>query len=232
MPYNLTLDPLISERYPGYSALIIYAQGLTNAPGNAESTALLRSAEEHCRATLAADTLSTQSHIAAWRAAYKSFGAKPKKYPCSLEALLSRILKGQDLPTINLLVDLYNVISIKHLLPAGGEDRDHLASDLQLTFATGKEPFPVMQEGQEAIAYPDLGEVIWADQAGVTCRRWNWRQCRRTQLTVETQSAYFVLDRLSPYSQDALHAAGEELTQLIQRFCPASTITSEWLGEQ
>lgn len=47
--------------------------------------------------------------------------------------------------------------------------------------------------------------------AGVTCRRWNWRQARRTQLTDETTSALFILDALDPLTDAALSAAAEEL---------------------
>ncbi len=232
MQYQLTNGPQIIERYPEYSALIIYASSLSNGLGNEESTALLRSAEKHRRATLTPETLSTQPHIKAWREAYKSFGAKPKKYPCSLEALLSRTLKGHDLPTINRLVDIYNAISLEHMLPVGGEDWDKLTSDLHLTIATGSEPFAGISEGQEIVTYPEPGEIIWTDSTGVTCRRWNWRQCHRTQLTVDTKDVYFVLDRLAPYSVDELQAAGDALMTLLKQACPESTVTSVLLGAQ
>ena len=232
MHYRLSIDPSTLERYPTYSTLIIYADGLTNGPSDEYSSNLLREAEQQCRASLTPETLAAQPHIAAWREAYRSFGAKPKKYPCSLEALLSRTLKGQDLPLINRLVDIYNAVSLKHLLPVGGEDWDKLTSELRLMFATGSEPFVAIQEGQEAVVYPDPGEVIWADSTGITCRRWNWRQCRRTQLTVETRAVYFVLDRLAPYSIEALQAAGEELVSQIKRIYPDTEISTRLLGAQ
>src|SRR5215470_11743137 len=90
MYYQLTADLQVLECYPHYSALIIYARDLVNGPGDAQSTALLRSAEQHCRANLTVESLPLHPHIVAWREAYKSFGAKPKKYPSSLEALLMR----------------------------------------------------------------------------------------------------------------------------------------------
>lgn len=232
MHYRLSIDPSILERYPTYSTLIIYTDGLTNGPSDEYSRNLLKEAEQQCRSTLIPEALASQPHVAAWREAYRSFGAKPKKYPCSLEALLSRTLKGQDLPLINRLVDIYNAISLKHLLPVGGEDWDKLTSDLHLMFATGSEPFVAIQEGQEAVVYPDPGEVIWADSTGITCRRWNWRQCRRTQLTVETLAVYFVLDRLAPYSIEALQAAGEELVSHIRQVCPDAEVSMELLGIQ
>ncbi|WP_218027495.1 B3/B4 domain-containing protein [Dictyobacter alpinus] len=227
--HRLIVDAQIFERFPEYQALIVYAEGIRNFPSTAESEALLRAAEQACRATLTSDTLLQHPHINAWREAYRLFGANPKKYPSSIEALLRRTLKGQDLPSINGLVDLYNAVSLKYLLPAGGEDLDTLVSDLHLTYAQGNEPFVTMQDGQEQAIYPEAGEVIWADTAGVTCRRWNWRQGRRTQLTEGTQAAYFVLDRLAPYPSETLLAAGEELKAHLLRWFPACTITIEVL---
>ena len=232
MFYQLKIDPRIIEQYPGYTALIIYAQGLFNGPGDEYSTKLLRQAESKQRAAFASEKPASHPHIAAWRQAYASFGVKPNKFLCSLEALLSRTLKGHDLPTINRLVDIYNAISISHMLPVGGEDWDQLTSDLVLTFATGNEPFDTVENGEPVVVYPEPGEVIWADSTGITCRRWNWRQCRRTQLTEYTRNVYFVLDRLAPYSIEALTSAGEDLMRYLRDASPGCTITYGILGEQ
>lgn len=232
MAYQLEIDSQVREHYPEYTALVIYASGLSNGASDAYSTALLHSAEQERRATYTLDMLATHPHIEAWRQAYRSFGANPKKFPCSLEALLTRTLKGRDLPSINRLVDLYNAISLRHMLPVGGEDWACLSSDLVLKLASGQEPFVTSQDGQEVTMYPEPGEVIWADSTGVTCRRWNWRQCRRTQLTEHTQQVYFVLDRLVPYTIGELMAAGEDLMDHLKKTWPGSTLTYEVLGEQ
>jgi DNA/RNA-binding domain of Phe-tRNA-synthetase-like protein len=231
MNYQLKIDPRIIEKYPRYTALIVYARGLSNGPGDEYSTTLIRKAEQKQRAMFVAEKPASHPHIAAWREAYKSFGAKPNKFPCSLEALLSRVLKGHDLPTINRLVDIYNAVSIEHMLPVGGEDWDYLTSDLILTLASGEEPFGAYENGEEVVTFPEPGEVIWIDSAGVTCRRWNWRQCIRTRLTEKTQNVYFVLDRLAPYSIEALVAAGEDLMEHLKKVSPDCTITYELLGE-
>jgi DNA/RNA-binding domain of Phe-tRNA-synthetase-like protein len=227
--YHLIVDAQIFAQFPEYQALIVYAEGIQNFPSTEESSMLVRSAEQACRATLTPDTMLLHPHIIAWRDAYRQFGASPKKYPSSVEALLRRTLKGQDLPSINGLVDLYNALSLKYLLPVGGEDWNKLVSDLHLTYAQGHEPFLTMQDGQEQVTYPEAGEVIWTDAAGVTCRRWNWRQGRRTQLTEGTQAAYFVLDRLAPYPSETLWAAGEELKDHLLRWFPLCTVTIEVL---
>lgn len=44
-------------------------------------------------------------------------------------------------------------------------------------------PLTQAQVSEPAVEHPRPGEVIWRDDAGVTCRQWNWRQCTRTRIT-------------------------------------------------
>jgi DNA/RNA-binding domain of Phe-tRNA-synthetase-like protein len=229
---RLRLDPAIAERYPGYNALIIYAYDLGNGPSDDDSIAALRAAEQGARDAFGGEKPSGHPHIAAWRQAYAAFGAKPSRFPCSVEALLDRTLKGRDLPAINRIVDRYNAVSLEHVLPVGGEDLDRLTGDLVLTFATGTEPWDTIQEGQPTIQYPEPGEIVWADPSAVTCRRWNWRQGLRTQLTETTRNAYFVLDRLPPFTLAQLHAASAALQTHLRAVSPGCRIEVEPLGAQ
>jgi DNA/RNA-binding domain of Phe-tRNA-synthetase-like protein len=219
----------VFERFPEYRGLIIYAHDLRNGPSDDWSTGLLRTAETEATGSFGDAKPATHPHIAAWRETFSGFGAKPSKYPCSVEALLGRVLKGQDLPAINRVVDLYNAVSIRHVLPVGGEDLDQLTSDSTLRFADGTEPFSLISGGEAVVEFPESGEVVWADSSGVTCRRWNWRQCRRTQLTEATRNAYFVLDSVAPYTLEALYAAGDALVALLQEASPGVRIERERL---
>lgn len=69
------------------------------------------------------------------------------------------------------------------------------------------------------------GEVVWADDLGVTCRRWNWRQGRRTRLTEVSRNAYFILESLTPpYKAAALDRAVEEIAGGLTRLAGASLV--------
>jgi len=221
---------LVTERFPAYSVLVVYGFGLENGPSDGNSAAALRAVETRARAVFGDQKPQSDPHIAAWRQTFGAFGAKPSKYLCSVEALLARVLKGGELPEINRIVDYYNAVSVAHVLPLGGEDLDRLGGDLVLTVAAGTEPFDVTDGGGEP-EFPDRGEVIWVDPLGVTCRRWNWRQGVRTRLTPETRNAYFVLDRLEPFSLDALAAAGDDLIARLRATSPNVEIQTELLGQ-
>ena len=158
-------------------------------------------------------------HVAAWREAYRAFGAKPQRTRNSLEALLRRAASG--LPRVNRLTDLYNAVSVLHQIPLGGEDLTRYTGAPRLIRAAGDEPFDTTADGVAVIEHPDPGEVVWCDDAGVTCRRWNWRQARRTQLREDTTTALFILDALDPVTGEALHAAADDLIARLARLGPA-----------
>lgn len=237
MTFHVRVRPEIFQQHPDYVVVVIYASNLVNRESDAESIVALRKATALQRERFGEAKASSHPHIAAWREAFSRFGAKPSRYPCSVEALLGRVLKGQEIPAINAMVDHYNAVSIRHVLPVGGEDRDQLTSDLWLTHATGAEPFDSIDGGSEAaspawVSYPEAGEVVWVDSTGVTCRRWNWRQGVRTRLTTGTREAYFVLDRLSPYPLDDLRAARDDLISSILAVSPEAEIGVEQIDRE
>ncbi|MFC6355296.1 B3/B4 domain-containing protein [Luethyella okanaganae] len=195
---------------PDYRALLLAVDGIEPAASDDESEALLIRAEASAAARLADRPVEELPHIAAWRDVYRAFGAKPQRTRNSLEALTRRAANG--LPRVNRLTDIYNAISVSHQLPLGGEDLDAYTSAPHLIRAAGTEPFDTTAGGETVIEHPDAGEVVWADSSGVTCRRWNWRQCRRMQLTDDTSAALFILDVLDPATDDDLAAAADELT--------------------
>ena len=210
-------DPIF-EQFPETQIGVVVARGLDNTIESADLTALLREAEANVRTALAGITVSQHPHVAPWREAYRQFGAKPKKYPSSIENLIKRVLKGEELRPINPLVDLYNIVSLRHLLPAGGEDLAQIKGDVRLTIAGDDEP-AVQLLGEREARPPYANEVIYTDDVGAICRRWNWKEADRTKLSAETTAAVLVLEILPPITRQTLDAAMADLVSLIHQFC-------------
>ncbi len=202
---------------PDYRAMLLAVDGIVPGPGDQASDTLLQAAEAAARA-LGDRPVEELPHVAAWREAYRAFGAKPQRTRNSLEALLRRAASG--LPRVNRLTDLYNAVSVLHQLPLGGEDLTRYTGAPRLVRATGTEPFDTVTDGIAVTEHPEPGEVVWCDKAGVTCRRWNWRQARRTQLRDDTTTALFILDALNPLTDEALHAAADDLAAHLARLGP------------
>jgi DNA/RNA-binding domain of Phe-tRNA-synthetase-like protein len=187
----------VREAFPGYRAGVVVASGLTNGPS----------------VPLAVEYASVDHpHLLAWREAFRAFGAK--RYQCSAEALIRR-----GVPSISRLVDLYNAVSVAWAVPVGGEDIERVVGTVRLRHALGDDAF----DGGDP---PKVGEVVWADDAGVTCRRWNWRQGVRTRLTESTRRAYFLFDALPSLDDASLAAAMDDLSARVLEACPTASLSS------
>jgi DNA/RNA-binding domain of Phe-tRNA-synthetase-like protein len=218
-----TVDPAVFELRPDYRALLLTADGLRGGPSDPVSERVLVEAEVSARRLLDGQPPEQLPHLAAWREAYRAFGAKPQRTRPSVEALLRR-LQPAGLPRIDRVTDVYNAVSIAHLMPLGGEDRAACAGPPRLVRAEGGERFDTTAGGEAVIERPEPGEVVWRDDAGVTCRRWNWRQGTRTRITTDTSSAVFVLDALDPLTDDAVHAAADALTGALLALSPDAVV--------
>ena len=203
----------------GYAALLLTADGLVPGPSDAASDALLGGAEGRAAGQLAGRAPEELPEVSAWRDAYRAFGAKPQRTRPSVEALLRRLDAG--LPRVDRITDAYNAVSVARLLPVGGEDRGAYHGPARLVRAAGDEDFDTMENGLPAAGHPDPGEVVWRDDAGVTCRRWNWRQCVRTRITTGTTSAVFILDGLGP-GIAGLPEAADELQEALAALSPGA----------
>lgn len=210
---------------PDFAVLAMAVTGFDNGPGDAISETALADAEAHARA--AADAV--HPHVAAWHDAYRAFGAKPQRTAPSVDALWKRA-RTAGLPRVNWLVDVYNAVSVRHVLPVGGEDLARYSGDIRLVRAAGSETFETTKDGLPATDPPAAGEVVWTDALGVTCRRWNWRQCTRTRLVESSRDALFLLERLAPYPLDDLEAAGDALEQLLRARAPQARVERRRLG--
>ena len=213
-----TVEAAVFELRPDYVAVLVAAEGLPGGPTDARSDAWLREAEATARKRLAGGLPEDRPHVGLWREAFRGFGAKPQRTRNSLEALLRRAADG--LPRIDRLTDLYNAVSVLHEVPVGGEDLDRYAGPARLARATGTEPFETTADGEPAIEHPEPEEVVWTDDAGVTCRRWNWRQCTRTRLTLDTSRALFIVDALGPDALAVATAAADDLERRLGSLAP------------
>jgi DNA/RNA-binding domain of Phe-tRNA-synthetase-like protein len=167
------------------------------------------------------------AHLQAWAEVFRKFGAKPQRTPNSAEALIKRAVKSGKLPEIDPVVDLYNAISIEYAIPVGGENFAAYGGMPRLTLAEGSELFDTMKSGEPANESPEVGEVVWRDDIGVTCRRWNWRQGVRTRLDASASQMWFILESLPEMPIHALYAATDALVAGLKEMMPDAVITTE-----
>jgi DNA/RNA-binding domain of Phe-tRNA-synthetase-like protein len=207
----------VFDRYPGAHVGVLTARDIevTHSDPGLERMKIeaLSAAEEK----LSSAPATRHPFIASWREMYRSFGTKPGDYRPSAEALVRRALKTGGLPTINTAVDAYNAVSVRHLIPMGGFDLDRVAGDIRLRFSPGGEEFTPLGSDKTELTY--VGEVVYADDERILTRRWNYRDCDETKITMGTGNAVLFADGPEGVPRSAVEEALLDLEMLLRRVC-------------
>ena len=217
------IEPEIFALYPGYSWGKVFCWDIDNTRSTVAADRQLRQAEAATRTDPELVEVAGHPRIAAWRDAFSAFGARPSKFQSSIEALVRRARRGDELPAVNLVVGLYNAASLRHLLPIGGDDLEKVQGGLRLCRAGGDEPYHELGTGKPDPPLP--GEVIYADDTKVLCRRWCWRQSEDTKISTESCAVVLNIHGLPPATQQDVEAAARELAGLVTGQCGGA---AEW----
>jgi DNA/RNA-binding domain of Phe-tRNA-synthetase-like protein len=204
------VEPAIFARFPGLRLAMVAAHGADN------HTARPAVAESWCAAwadaaRMAAGYGNAQSlpRVRPWREAFRAMGVSSKEFPSSIEAMLRRALKGGAPFEINPLVDFYNGVSLRHIVPVGGFDLDQLHGPLELRLTRDGDRFTALRE-EAPLAVPP-GEVAYADRPTILTRHFVWRQARSGLITPSTRSVFLVSEVLGDVGGDVAEAVLDDL---------------------
>jgi DNA/RNA-binding domain of Phe-tRNA-synthetase-like protein len=207
----------IIDEYPGVHIGVVVCRGLNNKASYNQLARLQQEALYAAKVKIGDQPLTKHPHIASWRRIYKSFGTKPGDYRPSAENLIRRAIKTGELYRINAAVDIYNVLSVKYLIPMGGFDLDHIDGMIRLRRSDGGEGFnPLGTKGPEETYN---GEIVYADDSRILTRRWNYRDAVKTLITEDTVNLVMFFDASSEISIDVVKDAMDEFMTLLSDAC-------------
>jgi DNA/RNA-binding domain of Phe-tRNA-synthetase-like protein len=210
-------DPEIIKRYPSIVGGVIYARDMTNGPTPPQLQAAFQAEQQATLQRLGDTPLSQLPSLAAWRGAFRAFGVEPTQYRSAAESLLRRLTKKGDIPSINTLVDLCNLVSIRYALPAAVFDTRAINGTLTVHFANGSERYTTL--GQDEIDHPEVGEVVFSDDTGlVMARRWCWRQSEQSAAQPDTSSAIITIEAHHANAHSDIEAALQDLLALLKAY--------------
>ena len=213
---KIDIQPRLNERFPGLRVLVCRVEGVKV---ERESSELELFKEEIVDEIKRAYDLATVKDVPIFRA-YRDFfwrmGIDPTKNRPAAEALIRRVLAGKPLPTINTLVDAYNLASIKTCISIGAFDSEHVRVDLVLRLAHRGEEFtgigmekPMVLEGNEAVV-SDSEKLIAI---------YPYRDADNTKVTEATTSVLLLICGAPGIGEDILKDAARTTTAYITRFC-------------
>ncbi|MCB9029922.1 MAG: hypothetical protein H6619_02640 [Deltaproteobacteria bacterium] len=214
---SIAVESKIFESFPDLNIAVVTARKINNINSSSEIIEQILKQHQLISASFNLESLAQDPKIKCWREAYASFRGKPNKSPSSVESLYRQAIEGREPRSINLIVDIYNLISLKHCMPVGGDDLDQINGSIQLRFAEGTESFQTLNTND--FCSPKQGEIIYSDSTDVLCRKWNWRECNKSKMTTETKNVCLVIEALPPNTKSELERAATELAEMVRKFC-------------
>ncbi len=209
--------PDIVARYPNVVGGVILAEGMTNGPTPEALRAAFLAEQQAALRRIGETPLSQIPSLAAWRGAFRGFGLDPTQYRRAAEALLRRLTKKGDIPSIITLVDLGNLVSIRYALPVAVFDTRALQGAVTVHFADGSERYTTL--GESAEDHPAPGEVVFSDETKlVIARRWCWRQSEESAAQAETTRALITVEGHHAQARVDVQAALADLLALLETY--------------
>lgn len=213
-------DQIISN-YPQVVGGVILAKGMSNTPTSAALRELYLAEQRAVKARIGDTPLSELPSLSAWRRAISAFGVSPTKYRSAAEALLRRLTKKGDIPVINTLVDIGNLVSIRYGLPVAIFDSREISGTVTVGYSDGTEKYTEL--GNDAVLHPEVGEVIFSDeQQMVIARRWCWRQSATSAANAGTANAIITVEAQHERGHEVAQQAVDDLLDLLNSYVGGS----------
>lgn len=212
--------PELVARYPTVVGGVILASGLTNGPAPDDLREAFAAEQRAALARIGDTPLSQIPALAAWRGVFRGFGVDPTQYRSAAEALLRRLTKKGEIPSVNTLVDIGNLVSIRYALPVALFDTRAIAGTNTVRFADGAERYVTLGEGESE--HPEPGEVIFVDDLGqVHARRWCFRQSEQSAVRDDTTEALITVEAHHAQGHADVEAAVGDLVELLRTYAGA-----------
>lgn len=214
---TFSYDPEIIKSFPKLAGTALLGTGLKNSPSPENLRQLYLEEQRRVLEKIGSTPLSELETLAGWRAAFRLFGVDPTQYRCAAEALLRRLTKKGDIPSINMLVDICNMVSIRYGLPVAAVDCRAVQGGITVRFAKGDERF--LPLGAAEPEHPEVGEVIFSDENGLlVARRWCWRQSEESAAREDTQQVIFTIEAQHAGGAETVRQAAADLQALLAEY--------------
>jgi DNA/RNA-binding domain of Phe-tRNA-synthetase-like protein len=206
MEIKVTWQPQVTTKFPDLAICIGMIKDITNGKENETLKKLKRDVYEEVRAKYDVETLKDNSTVRAYRDFYWELDIDPTKTRPSGEALLRRVLHGDELPNISTVVDAYNLASLKTIVPISGFDPDLLTMPFQVRFVENGEAFTGIGMTKPMRL---TGKMLVLADAEQTVCIYPYRDSDATKITLNSRKALIIAYGAPGISNEYLKQATE-----------------------
>lgn len=212
----IAIHPLLEERFPGLRVLACRIDGVRV---ESDDPKLQRFKEEIIEKVKRRYDLATVKNVQIFRV-YRDFfwrvGIDPTKVRPAGEALVRRVLAGKPIPTINTLVDAYNLASIETGIAMGAFDANKLRGGLTLRFAREGEKFTGIGMGEPIEL---VGNELVVSDSEKLIAIYPYRDAEETKVTLATRNALMLICGVPGIEEKTLENAARKALEYVTRFC-------------
>ncbi|MCP8310944.1 MAG: hypothetical protein L6N94_05545 [Candidatus Methylarchaceae archaeon HK01M] len=204
------------DRFTGLQALIIYIRGVKFERTNPDLEDFKEKIIEEVKENYDIESLKDVPIFRAYRDFFWRAGIDPTKIRPAAEALIRRVLGGKTIPTINNIVDAYNLASIKSGIALAAFDEDRLQGDLRMRLSREGEVF--LGIGMSEPKELQGGEIIVSDDVKLVAI-YPYRDADETKVTEATKKVLLMICGVPGISKEELIDTSDIAVEYITKFC-------------
>lgn len=201
----------------GVEVAIVAMGGLHNRQADPGFDAFFAQTTAAIAGRMTVESLASDPVLLGFRDLHDAIKRSNRRFVAAPENLLRMLLERALAPRVNLLVDIYNLVSMKTRLALGAHDLAHIDGNVELRLAAGGERFHPLGIPTPTSVGP--GEYGYFDSAGDVLCRLEVRQSEKTKVTVGTTEAFFIVQGHRGTTPDSFRSAVDELGRLVNAYC-------------
>ncbi|MDW8022025.1 MAG: phenylalanine--tRNA ligase beta subunit-related protein [Nitrososphaerota archaeon] len=213
---KLVVDERVRECFPDLVVLVTEIRDVEVQESSDELEKFKLEVYERVKLRYNLESLKDDPTVRLYRDFFWRMGIDPTKIRPAAEALIRRILGGEGLPTINTLVDAYNLASAESCIALAAFDADKVEGDMLMRFAEEGETF--LGIGMREPKILKGGELVVSDSKRLIAI-YPYRDADYSKITLQTKNVYLMTCGVPGLSSERLRKAEELAIKYIAKFC-------------
>lgn len=212
---KVTITKEVFRRFnPKFKIAFIKIEEADNNSKLKESAHLLKEVSDLIKLTFNKEELKNHHMISTWTTAQEEFGKDAKHYHTSVEVLMKKVLSGKKIITKNVIENITNHISLKHIIPIGTDNYEKIDGNLTFKISKGKEKPNMIQTVKK-------GALICCDQNkknNLLSTKFDTWKNKRTGINKKSKNVLIHIESLPPITTKKFNEIVKETTELIKTF--------------
>ena len=152
-----------------------------------------------------------------FRQLHSKVGRSNRRFVSAPEGLVNRLIRSGTMSNVSLMVDIYNLVSLKTRLALGAHDIEKVDGNITLRLTDGSEKFIAIGSDKPDSIFP--GEYAYVDDNNDIICRLEVLQVEKTKVDLGTVNAFYIIQGSPNTSHEYLRTGVDELVRLTKVYC-------------